>query len=1203
MLTQQEPNGVISKNDLDAQGRLSQVSLKGTEDDSFKWTKKIFYYSIGNPNAQHIETRVRVDETDDEYHTTKKYFDGLGRTYKEVADGNFDPNSATIQNYLHTYYEFNETGKLKRKSNPVPVDANNNEQLARSYTSYSYDEANRVKNVTFPDGTSTSYLYNNSCSAGVECVTITDAEGKTKKKEYDGWGRLVRVTDANIATVNYSYDDYNYKTTITNPDNLDTIFTTDSLGRKASLKEPNSGTFTYKYDDANNLIEQIDPKNQTIRYEYDKLNRLTKKDLPDGETDVIYGYDDSSKSYSTGRVTSISDASGALDYTYDQYGNLKHWIKTVDGMSFSFSATYDIRNQMEDLTYPDGSQIRKYYSPAGYLRMVRLLRSERGLVSPSTEVGPQVNGSFGAQLVTYFGPNIVDGKYEFVRRTGNNVKTTVTLNAQNLRAMSIVSHTNNGLAGSTELENTSYEYDNAGNITGIIDNIIDDGLNATQNFTYDNLYRIKTAVSPGLYGTLNYDFTPGGKLKKKGDTTLEYNNPQHPQAVTSAIMASKTVTYGYDNNGNMTTREGRSLEYDSEDRLVKVKENDTDKQNYVYDYSGQRVKKVREDGTTVYYIGGLYEVVRKSSGPTMHTKYVLGLKGEKVAQLTKPDSNIALLQRRISNRNKEVYASIYGFGGAGFSGNIIRGFKAIYGKADYFLAYYHHVRIILLGFFTVIALIILFGYVYHTLIIKDNLFISRIPALSHIVPMVLILFIFVFGFNGCSSDSGGGDPVVLDPPIEITAPGIDELSGTYNDSTRNGFPVEGTYFYHPNHLGSTAYITDTTREGDAETGYHYNPKVIARYHYKPYGEIIRSLSKDQDGKSQPDIVRHKFTGQEEDAETGLMYYNARYYDPTIGLFTSLDTIIPDPEFSQNYNRYMYVRGNPVRYNDPSGHDMAESAATTGASGIGGEAGARGDSDSGDYSNVPCSEGPSDNMDAYQSLNFNLTCKANGRSKGGISKSTKKSGGNLKGTEDNGSVPAVKGNPSKSGPSKDSVAPKKSIGNDGSSTMPEKQAKGIIAKSKSNKTKKPAFDITKARAVKPIKNGKIVSGYDAPRYNKKTKKYFPHGGLDIHGPVNVKDVEVVAAYPGVVEKVGWQNDLNENEGFGYYVRIRHADNSLTYYGHLRANSSKFLKVGQSIKAGDVIGIMGNTGFSTGTHLHFDIRRNGLKIRPNAVTSLY
>jgi RHS repeat-associated protein len=61
-----------------------------------------------------------------------------------------------------------------------------------------------------------------------------------------------------------------------------------------------------------------------------------------------------------------------------------------------------------------------------------------------------------------------------------------------------------------------------------------------------------------------------------------------------------------------------------------------------------------------------------------------------------------------------------------------------------------------------------------------------------------------------------------------------------------------------------------------------------------------------------------FTGQRLD-QSGLYFYNARYYDPQIGRFISADTVVPDPSDPQNLNRYSYVLNNPLKYTDPSGH--------------------------------------------------------------------------------------------------------------------------------------------------------------------------------------------------------------------------------------------------------------------------------------------
>jgi len=63
-----------------------------------------------------------------------------------------------------------------------------------------------------------------------------------------------------------------------------------------------------------------------------------------------------------------------------------------------------------------------------------------------------------------------------------------------------------------------------------------------------------------------------------------------------------------------------------------------------------------------------------------------------------------------------------------------------------------------------------------------------------------------------------------------------------------------------------------------------------------------------------------FTGQRLDETTGLMFYQARYYDPLTARFISADTMIPDPGNPQDFNRYSYVRNNPLGYTDPSGND-------------------------------------------------------------------------------------------------------------------------------------------------------------------------------------------------------------------------------------------------------------------------------------------
>lgn len=119
-------------------------------------------------------------------------------------------------------------------------------------------------------------------------------------------------------------------------------------------------------------------------------------------------------------------------------------------------------------------------------------------------------------------------------------------------------------------------------------------------------------------------------------------------------------------------------------------------------------------------------------------------------------------------------------------------------------------------------------------------------------------------------------------------------------------------------------------------------------------------------------------------------------------------------------------------------------------------------------------------------------------------------------------------------------------------------------------------------VHPVSIGNVTSrfGY-RPRFRRM------HYGIDIGIP---KGTPVVAAFDGIVRLCKYER------GYGYYVVIRHDNGMETIYGHL----SKFtVKPNDRVKAGDEIALSGNTGRSTGPHLHFETRYLGMKINPEAI----
>ena len=99
---------------------------------------------------------------------------------------------------------------------------------------------------------------------------------------------------------------------------------------------------------------------------------------------------------------------------------------------------------------------------------------------------------------------------------------------------------------------------------------------------------------------------------------------------------------------------------------------------------------------------------------------------------------------------------------------------------------------------------------------------------------------------------------------------------------------------------------------------------------------------------------------------------------------------------------------------------------------------------------------------------------------------------------------------------------------------------------------------------------------------------PHKGVDIAAP---KGTSVQAAAEGRIVRTG-----NDPAGYGRFIEMRHPNGMTTLYAHL---SRVDVATGDEIAADQRIGLVGSTGFSTGPHLHFEVRRNGAQIDPAKV----
>jgi murein DD-endopeptidase MepM/ murein hydrolase activator NlpD len=138
---------------------------------------------------------------------------------------------------------------------------------------------------------------------------------------------------------------------------------------------------------------------------------------------------------------------------------------------------------------------------------------------------------------------------------------------------------------------------------------------------------------------------------------------------------------------------------------------------------------------------------------------------------------------------------------------------------------------------------------------------------------------------------------------------------------------------------------------------------------------------------------------------------------------------------------------------------------------------------------------------------------------------------------------------------------------------------ILAKNKENM-------LQNMPAIQPILNRdltRMASGYGwriDPVYH--TRRF--HEGMDFTAPVGT---DIYATGNGRVQSVGWK------QGYGNTVEINHGYGYLTLYGHMSVFK---VRPGQNVKRGDVIGLVGNTGKSTGPHLHYEVHYKGQIMNP-------
>ena len=662
--------------------------------------------------------------------------------------------------------------------------------------------------------------------------------------------------------------------------------------RRTEVNHPASGITTFTYDALGNVLTKqtanLAKEGKSITYDYD-YHRLTGINYPDHpENNVKYYYGGRNASQNRiGRLMLREDGTGAIEYFYGKMGEVTKTRRTLIVPNQAIATyvtqwTYDSHNRLLEMIYPDEEKVTYSYNLGGQLEKVRGYKS------------------YGYDYVNRIGYD------KFEQRTYlkycNGAETFYTYEPARRRLQNLTVN-----AGGKSIMDNAYAYDAVSNVLSVANKAAlpesgKAGGQMAHAYTYDALYRLASAS--GTYagadsktasyrlemgydnmhrivskkqhltqqgvqfdGTLHvgydlaytYGKTEGKKFQLAEVKDTNYRTEENPDSV---AKVDNNHTYTYDANGNLvyvntgrikqdgaldSTAAERKLRWDEENRLTASDDNGF-VTNYWYDADGERTVKTSGEGEQLY----------------VNSEFAGG---------------------RTNTAKFSLYVSPYLVANQGgrYTKHIYIGSQRIVSKIGDFASYGSDPRRIQYAGSETDGLSVNYKQKYSAQqqVIKDNYAIFEVP------------------YNGTdNNDYVDGQGFCCDD-------GSPEAAQARALALENNFQDPDAYeklqfYYHPDHLGSSSYITNLDGE------------VVQHIEYVPFGEVF--IEERNSIWNTP----YLFNAKEFDEETGLYYYGARYYDSRLSLWISTDAL---QEKYPQHTSYLYVGSNPVNAIDPDGHKI------------------------------------------------------------------------------------------------------------------------------------------------------------------------------------------------------------------------------------------------------------------------------------------
>ena len=830
---------------------------------------------------------------------TVTFVDGFGRPVQVKKDGvvttaskGSAPKDETVM-IVSGRNVYDAFGRVAKAYYPVTEAVGNKTTFNKAFDNVSptvtvYDVLDRAMKVTLPDNAETKTEYSTDAGSNALVTTVTDALGNRQATYTDGSGKTVKTEQLSgpdgTITTSFEYDGIDRLVKVTDTEGNVTTSVYDMGDRRTEVRHPASGITTFTYDALGNVLTKqtanLKKEGKTINYEYD-YGRLTAINYPDHpENNVKYHYGGINSSYNRiGRLMLREDGSGAIEYYYGKMGEVLKTVRTliVPNQAVATYVTqwkYDSHNRLLEMIYPDEEKVTYGYNLGGQVDHVRGYKS------------------YGYDYVNKIGYD------KFEQRTYlkycNGAETFYSYDPARRRLQDLVV---NAKAG-TIMDN-AYSYDAVSNVLGIKNNAPlpqsgKAGGQMSHSYSYDPLYRLASAT--GTYkGT---DNKAASYTLSMGYDNMHRITSKKQHLSQTGVQFDGTLNAGYELVYTYGSAEGKKFQLDNvRDINYRTEETPTESTNinnghkYEYDANGNLVyintSRVKKDGkedekaTEQKYRWDEENRLLAADENGFVSNYWYDADGERTVK-TSGENEAIYVNSEFSGGNTgtarfSLYVSPYLVAGQGgkYTKHIYVGSQRIVSKLGDLASYGADPRRIPYAGNEADGLTINYKDKYNQQLqsIKDNYKAFDQP------------------YNGKDNDDYvNGQGFCCNDDVSTRA----AVDNNFHDKDNY---EKMQFYYHPDHLGSSSYITNL----DGEVAQHIE--------YVPFGEVF--IEERNNTWNTP----YLFNAKEFDEETGMYYYGARYYEPKLSLWLSVD---PLEEKYPSLSTYCYAYNNPIQYIDVKG---------------------------------------------------------------------------------------------------------------------------------------------------------------------------------------------------------------------------------------------------------------------------------------------